>query len=446
MPYALKAHTRTRLKITAIIIITALMLYFFYLWFRADLRILIDDWANRVQFLSTARNLVVAGSLVSFILLITLFWVKRLLVPREAQLLPTNESAAFRPSLGILVWFLGIFAALGIISGTSIYVDPRNMYGTTYYAPFVVPGREEKLSYYAALENTPDVVVMGSSRAFALSPAQITAETGYSAFNMSLASGRINDVWIYSQYMLTQHNNRLPRVIILEIDFPIPVDNDYTASYSPLSLFPFMDSETRRKALQYRLDGLLDVDQFAESLYSLRFTRAYGSFAGNYQVQPDGWTTTRDYTEQELAANLVRDIDMIPSSCWQSPRPEGERLLRDYITLAHTHGSTVLLLRMPYQPTYYSTMRERMPNFDTCENIQREFFASLASEYDNVLVADYHTPESFPGIDTVEGFYDRYHLTNLNASILIEQLLGTIRQGYQLALEQSALHPQPVTS
>jgi hypothetical protein len=283
------------------------------------------------------------------------------------------------------------------------------------------------------------VVILGSSRAFAFSPAYITEKLGYTAFNMTLPSGKINDFWVYTQYMLTQHDHRLPKVILMEIDYPFPLGKDFSAASTPLSLLPYMDDYTRRTAIQSRLDGLWAVDQFAESLYVMRYTRVYGEFKGGYEVHPDGWTTNRTtYTAQRTEDSLAAEIRLLPANCPLQTNPEGETLLRDYIELARTYGSTVILVRNPYHPRYYDAMKERMANFDQCERIQGDFFNHLTREYDNVLFADYRRPDSYPGGETEDGFYDRWHMYNEKATLMLDLLLAPIQQGYQLALQHAA--------
>ena len=435
----MSAKTRSRFTTAAVLVVASLILYVFFLLVKTDLYVLIVDWANRERFLATGTSLITVIPLILFVLLMCVFWVKRLLVPQEAQSESATENVpTFRPRFIILAWFAGFITIMGLSSGISIYTNPRNMYGTRFFAPWVVPGHEVKINYYAALDNTPDVVIFGSSRAFAFSPAYITEKLGYTAFNMSFPSGKINDFSVYTRFMLTQHDHRLPKVILMEIDYPIPLEEDFSAAATPLSLLPFMDDYTRQKAIQARVDGLWAVDQLAEALYVMRFTSVYGQFKGSYDVHPDGWTTDRtEYTPELLESKLATEISLISPLCGMQTIPEGETMLRDYIEMARTYGSTVILLRNPYNPLYYEAMKERMADFDQCESIQHDFFDSLTREYDNVMFADYKRPDSFPGGETADGFYGRYHMSNEKATLLLDALLPTIQQGYQRALQNS---------
>ena len=54
---------------------------------------------------------------------------------------------------------------------TIILVDPRGLYGPTFFPQLSDDTRTLKLNYYNTLEMDPELVILGSSRAQGISPA-----------------------------------------------------------------------------------------------------------------------------------------------------------------------------------------------------------------------------------------------------------------------------------
>jgi hypothetical protein len=433
------AIRKVHLLILIIVLTTAiLILYPYFLLLRTDIEVIYRLWSNRDAFMSAVKHTVAMTPFVLFASLMIVFWIKRFLISYRLE--SENQEGSnkgYQPRFMLFAWSAGIVAVLVMIGGTSVYVDPRDMYGTNFYAPWGVSVREAKVAYYRALGQMPDVLIFGSSHVFPFPPARITEKLGYSAFNMGVTSGKINDFWMLTRFILEQDNKRLPRVILMEIEYPFGVGKDYTATFSPLNLLPYMDDYTRRKALQVRLEGLLDIGQFAESLFAANLENHYGK-AINYQIHPDGWTTAASQPTQEQFDSEVKiSIGNIRSGCAINTDPEGEKLLREYLVMAQQYGSTVILLRAPYHPLFIQAQKKLIPRYEECEAAQIRFFIDLTREYPNVIFLDYHDVDKFGGDDTIGGFYDPFHLTIDNATKLIDHLLNSIQEGSQLA----ALNP-----
>ncbi len=436
----MRTKTGIRLVSATCLVIAAIILYVFYLLIASDVSFVLGpNWTDRNTFLAAVKNLVIFSPLILFIVLISIFWIKRLLKTQEAETTAIIEApSAARSRFMTLGWVIGVLVALGFISGISVYVNPRNMYGTRFYLPWGVPDREEKVTDYLNYGKTPDVLIFGSSRAFEFSPDQITRQLGYSAFNMSLDAGLINDFWLYTNFILAQNDHKLPKLILMQIDYPFTTLPDFTAEYSPFSLLPYMDNNLRLMTIQARLDGLWDIDQFSESLFVMRFASVIGQPKG-YEVMSNGWTVpTGKASPQQLQGLLTGAINTMNPHCWMTPDPVGEKMFLDYIQMAQANGTTILLLRGPYHPLYYAAMKERVQDFDRCDQIQLDYFHGLTQKYNNVLFADYENPALFSSDQSNDAWYDQMHMTVNNASILLNQLMGQIQQGYQLALKNSA--------
>src|SRR5262245_53100923 len=92
-----------------------------------------------------------------------------------------------RPPAGWLLRRVGLTAAflLLLVAALNYLVNPLGMYPPRIYEPIVLHSRAEKMRLYRAARPRPEIVILGSSSSFAMSPAYIRERTGRTAFNAS---------------------------------------------------------------------------------------------------------------------------------------------------------------------------------------------------------------------------------------------------------------------
>ena len=99
-----------------------------------------------------------------------------------------------RPLIGL--WIVGLLLAMGLVAGTILGMHPLGMYFGSPYPSYQLLVRGLKTDAYNQLNEAPDIAIMGSSRAFTLSPQYIHETLGYTAYNMAVEGGRIEDILI----------------------------------------------------------------------------------------------------------------------------------------------------------------------------------------------------------------------------------------------------------
>src|SRR6266516_1888195 len=101
-------------------------------------------------------------------------------------------------------------ACLALLAATlllNVLVDPFALAGTGLLPTAVEADRTVKLDLIRKLERSPDIVILGSSRARQAEPSFLTQLTGETAFNAAVTGGTAADAWVTARYV----NDRFPR-------------------------------------------------------------------------------------------------------------------------------------------------------------------------------------------------------------------------------------------
>ena len=101
-------------------------------------------------------------------------------------------------------------ACLALLVATllmNVLVDPFAIAGTGLLPTAVEADRTVKLDLIRKLERSPDIVILGSSRARQAEPSFLTQLTGETAFNAAVTGGTAADAWVTARYV----NDRFPR-------------------------------------------------------------------------------------------------------------------------------------------------------------------------------------------------------------------------------------------
>lgn len=420
-------RTRFRKQIPGLILLIVLVMM-----------VLISLWHARLSFrdvtLSNQGGLSSRLSLTLFQTMITLAQFVHLV--RTAQT-PHLET----PEITNRAWIAGFAATLIGIAGLIVYVDPNSLYGTHIYEPRVMAVRDDKLNGYDQLPETPDVVVLGSSRAFTVLPEFFEQDFGYTAFNMAVEGAWMDDYVLQTKYILEHDPDNPPEVLMIEIIPPLPSNADEVARRSPFKLIPYMDSELQKRAVQAKLEGLLDLQALNEAIYTLRYFATHDSLpADRWTFAPDGGGSHPP--QQNLkAAVLAETKSLRPPRCPRAQLdPDGIRGLEQIVEMAAKHQVALIFYVTPRHPDYFDRVMADTPRFRQCQNAMRATMNDLTRRYPFVFFLDYSRLSDISGV--ANGYYDSQHMTPLNNHSLVQAAACTIQQAYATAEQQRASSEQ----
>lgn len=125
--------------------------------------------------------------------------------PRETLERPLEPRVAALQAGGygkfIAAALVACFAVLGGVLAVDVLVDPFAIAGTHLVPTAVEADRSIKLNLIEHLQRSPDIVILGSSRARQAEPAVLQRLTGRNGFNAAVTGGTAADAWVMTRYI-----------------------------------------------------------------------------------------------------------------------------------------------------------------------------------------------------------------------------------------------------
>ena len=382
---------------------------------------------NSNNYINTARTTVTLLSLAFFLVVI--------LIPQLFGTLSFPFTYHDKwSSLGIIS---GILAVSILLVAWAVYTDPRGYYGTGHFQPRLTQRRAMNLEVYESyLNNPPDLIIFGSSRANTVDPAYIENVSGLVSFNASIPGGTPEYGLALFKYWADKSHNNLPSVIFLETSAPL--SSGSSMRWSPIELIPYMRWATMRDVLGERLEMPFDGQHLAEGIlvyesqtkYQIRREKPLEANGVYARPNPDKFLN-----EDAFQRYLERDIAQLDLTNCEDKQlhPVGIASLEGLIELAHENNSAVVIYTTPYHPDFVAQRITPSPDLVECMAIFQAYMTGLAQKHEHVFFLDYSLPESFSGTVDHTGFSDSHHLTWANNDRLIDAALPTIQTAYQWA-------------
>jgi hypothetical protein len=368
--------------------------------------------------------------LLNGITLLIVLIILSVMIARDA-FQPNDGSTQHAPRFLIGLWGIGFALTFGLIAATIVLINPLGMYFANQYPSYQLLLRGSKTEGYQHLPQTPDVVIMGSSRAFTLSPAYIEEQTGYSAYNMAIEGGRIEDILIQARQM-----QAFPKVMLIEIQDGLPRQPNDIAARAPLNWIPYMDFHTALLTVQKRLEGLVDINQLAEAIYTARYGVLYAHQPREWPLfEQNGFAVRPSISASELEQAILLDIGNIPPAQCETIDQTSQVEIDNLIQMAQERHTAIIFYMSPWHPQYIETLLRDNPLYQTCHMQSVQYMKALDQSSDQVFFLDYSRLESIDGATDVSGYFDSQHLTEANSQRLIHYALPTLQLAYQSTLQ-----------
>lgn len=338
------------------------------------------------------------------------------------------------------LWIGVALGALLLAAAIIIHVNPRGMYFSDRYETHQLLLREFKLAAYTDLPAPPDVVVLGSSRAFTIDPEYIGETLGLSAFNLATEGARTEDIFILVRMMRDRMAGALPPVLLIEVQEGLPRQPNDIASRAPFEWLPYLRPQTAALLFQRRLAGLVDVYHLAEALYITRYDALYTRRPAEwpYFSPQTGFAERPLLSEGELANAVEINLGTISPLRCAGIDPISRAEIDALIALADETRTALVFYLSPWIPRYYDAARRDDPEYQRCYAEFLTYMADLTAAHEHVSFLDYSRIEAIDGVTGPPGFYDSDHLAPENSRRLIDAAGVTLRAAYELALARRA--------
>lgn len=344
---------------------------------------------------------------------------------------PSGSSNQGRRLVRISIWCAAtLLAATAVFN---IWVNPWDLYGTEFFQSRTNPSRRQKLGYSAQLEETPDLIIIGNSTAFTISPQYIRELLGFTSFNWAIDVGRPAENRVLLKYLANEYAEGFPKVILMQVSEK-PTNDFY--DMTPIHFLPYLPPDAIFEQGKIRLSKLVSISQWADSVYVVRHALSEPtSLWGGWDFDLDGFgykfdnSFTNGLTPEQF--NNYRRCNI--------PEKFSDENIEAMIAFAEEHESSIVFYISPLLPEFYDAALKDAADYQNCHQTIADYFRDLTQKHVNVFFADYLVLEDMDGIDGAEGFYDERHPKPENAERLIDALADTLRQAYAIAETQRSM-------
>lgn len=321
-------------------------------------------------------------------------------------------SRAFLGGLGLML--VGI-ALLNFL------VNPMGIYPTKLFPTATWNTRDMKAELLDRASPKPQALILGSSTAMKVAPAEVERLTGLPTFNAAVAGALAEDYYFMLRYAV-ERAHADPKLVIIGVDVEAfhnhrPMDETLLESKALRYLFPRNELLLGWK----RFYKLFTLQQLRLSVRSLRLRTLVKT-----HLEPDGYLRY-DVHEAERARGHY-DLDskveegagawLDHYSGYTGISAERQEYLEATLRYCHERGIKVVLFVTPLHPRVVAAIESKGYG-----DRKKEVLAMLGrvSKEWNVPVYDFSSIESFGG--NPAWFYDGAHTDERNSDLMTVRLL-----------------------
>ncbi len=320
---------------------------------------------------------------------------------------------------------LGVALAVALVTaGMYVYVDPHDQYRGGAYPPIVVDWTESKLNMLDDQDDPPATLILGSSRAMAISPGY-TVESGLApgpAFSLAIPSSTWQDQQLLLEHLVSEGTQPETLVVALELDprADAPLISATSTAYPRLTGTQSPLDEISKIGRAFSISGILDT---ARVLYANHVTR---HTVEQMVLLDDGGTAFPAAFEERQAAHRV---DLEHGMALQlrhqiAPYYDTDDAATRFMAFAEeladqaSDGSRVHVFLPPVHPKLAAVLDERLPWIGPYEEQAVAALKGLCS--DHFTVYDYRNIETFDG--DPDDFFDGWHYLDDNAVRIVDAM------------------------
>jgi hypothetical protein len=336
----------------------------------------------------------------------------------DEKLVPVGTE---RHARRFVIAFSVTFACLTLAIGTLNFVtNPNGLYPTNLVKGAKWNDRPQKSKLMR--QTSAEVLILGTSHSMKISPKEVEALTGMTAFNAAVSNGTAEDELIFLRDAV-EGNHWPVKLVLVQVDPDIlgsgPLDP--TLRRDP-DLSRYLGSGSPIEEKWENVTALLNFDQTLHSLYTYRWILK-GSILSQH-FEPDGYLRY-DQTERERAQGTFNlQVRVAASGTFarfanvSPPSAARESVFNNLLEYCKAHSIAVKIFLPPLHPSVYSALQKT--NFARVNAETIEYARTAAAKY-GAEFYNFNDLASFDG--KADGFYDAEHMDEANASLLEGVLL-----------------------
>ncbi|MEZ5126383.1 MAG: hypothetical protein R2826_09065 [Thermoleophilia bacterium] len=271
--------------------------------------------------------------------------------------------------------------------------------------------RTLKADLVKKLDEAPELVVLGGSRAQRFRPERIAKITGLSAFNFAVHNCRPEDAYAISRYLY----DRAPNVN-LHCFFAVQA-----TTFSDVTMQPALLYDPR--FVRYFPASLVKAQKKANEPLKPQRVPERNKFSARGELLFNVYDTR---SLERVLPQYIKRMTPKAASTGEVKQTRAHKYFEKLLKLYNDHGVTPAIVIMPYHPDVLAAFRA--VGWEVKQDRLKAYLAETQKKYDFVVL-DYTEIESFGG--NPDWFYDGAHITRANSNLLFEQAVRDAPQCFR---------------
>jgi hypothetical protein len=349
--------------------------------------------------------------------------------PPEHEAPPAAQTDVERRAPGVRWgrYVAGVLVAaavlVGLVVGLNLITDPWGVFGVGIFPPRVNQDRTTKADLLAELQQPPELVIYGSSRAWTIEAARVQRLTGLRTFNAAVTAGRPSDAYVFTEVVLDRWPQATPGFLwLLDVE-----------AFQRGTLPPSLLADSRfSRYLPWRAKAAAQLDELgwlaswsglrqSYAVWKKHPTRAKVRASWLKRISPDGTVKTAPSDEAKAGPRTLEkwsEAAVAQYRAFTSIDPEAETYVEKTLQLYASWGGTGVFVLTPTQPEVM-TAAQRAGWQQRHDRVLR-MLESYQRQYDFAIV-DMTDIASFGG--DPGGFFDATHMTLENQRKMVDAAL-----------------------
>ena len=366
------------------------------------------------------KNLTVYGATREYYFMLVCLFIIGIILILPSSMIQKNQQPEEDGYLSRYV-LISVLVSFLIMLMVVVSVNPHGRFPWDPYPFTTTAAHNQKIKIFERMDYKPQIIVLGSSHAYAVSAEYLSKVTGKSAFNMSVGGAGPIDELALARYVIDK-SRPAPLLFLVEM-VATDLDTSVWQFSIPLNLIGYLPNKNRMPVLKSVFTDTISMKSLTDSM----FLFSNQNIPKIITFLPDG-TGVRSGTI-DYAKNVKKQIPPVydRNRCYILDE-DGKQAIEELISVARANKISLVFYRSPLNIEFFDHVDLDDPKYKKCQSLLSEYMLSVTELNPNVYYVDlmYYEPVS---LLRENGYQDVQHLSLEASNLVIDALLPAIDSG-----------------